>query len=146
MQRAFVCLLANEAGLTSPHFSVDATTADDAENSQTPEGLVALYSLDEASTRRASELLVSVFPGLTVECNAEPVCTPRLRSLAQRAELFIFAWKASKHAAYDCVKAGVREKDVLVMAPGKGTSSLLDAATRHIGRLSASSIAERHGR
>ena len=55
---------------------------------------------------------------MRVECNSELVCTPRLRKLAQSADVFVFAWKSSKHAAYDCVKAALPDKDVLVMAPG----------------------------
>lgn len=135
MQRALLQLLASEAGLTPPAFPADVTGADVDGAPVSFEGLVAFYSLDEAAARRASDLLASLYPRVRVERSAELVCTPRLRKLAQSADVFVFAWKSSKHAAYDCVKAALPDKDALVMAPGGGATSLLATAVQYISRL-----------
>lgn len=137
MQRALLQLLASEAGLAPPTFPADVTAVDEDGALQAREGLVAFYSLDEAAARRASGLLASLYPRVRVECSAELVCTPRLRKLAQSADVFVFAWKSSKHAAYDCVKAALPDKDALVMAPGGGATSLLATAVQHIQRVPA---------
>lgn len=135
MQRALLQLLASEAGLAPPAFPTDVTVVDEDGGIEAREGLVAFYSLDEAAARRASGLLASLFPRVRIECTAELVCTPRLRKLAQSADVFVFAWKSSKHAAYDCVKAALLDKDALVMAPGGGATSLLATAMQHISRV-----------
>ncbi len=134
LEHALLKLLLTEAGLPVPSELErdrgvdDATTA----TSSMMIRLVALYSLDEAATKRATQLLAEVFPHLKVESSADIVCTPRLKSLAQHADLFVFAWKSSKHAAYDCVKAAVKDKDRLIMARGAGTSSLVEAASQYL--------------
>lgn len=135
MQRALLQLLSSEAGLAPPAFPTDVMAVDGDGGTQAREGLVAFYSLDEAAARRASGLLASLFPRVRIECSAELVCTPRLRKLAQSADVFVFAWKSSKHAAYDCVKAALLDKDALVMAPGGGATSLLATAMQHISRV-----------
>lgn len=126
-------MLCREEGIDCPSMPVEAgTRTADASVSLNGGGLVALYSLDEASIRRATQLLQEMLPGLKVESNADEVCTPRLKALAHSADIFVFAWKSSKHAAYDCVKAALKAKDVLVMAAGAGTTSLVAAAIQRI--------------
>ena len=88
---------------------------------------VAIYSLDEAATRRAVEILKSLHPRWVIDTNADQVCTDRLKALAHKATVFVFAWRCSKHAAYYCVKAS-SQKENLVMARGVGTTSLVAAA------------------
>lgn len=135
MQRAMLQLLASEAGLMPPSLPTDVLGVDEDVAQQALEGLVAFYSLDEAAARRASDLLSGMYPRVRVESSAELVCTPRLRKLAQSADVFVFAWKSSKHAAYDCVKAALLDKDALVMAPGGGATSLLATAVQYVSRL-----------
>lgn len=135
MQRALLQLLASEAGLAPPALPTEVAGVDEDSVPQALEGLVAFYSLDEAAARRASDLLTGLYPRVRVECSAELVCTPRLRKLAQSADVFVFAWKSSKHAAYDCVKAALPDKNALVMAPGGGATSLLATAMQYAGRL-----------
>ena len=137
MQRALLQLLASEAGLTPADFPADVMGADVDDAPAAFEGLVAFYSLDEAAARRASDLLASLYPRVRVVCSAALVCTPRLRKLAPSADVFVFAWKSSKHAAYDCVKAALPDRDALVMAPGGGATSLLATAVQHIQRVPA---------
>lgn len=92
---------------------------------------VVFYSLDEGATRRAVNLLRNLHPGWVIDTNADHVCSDRLKSLAQHAQVFVFAWRCSKHAAYYCVKANAA-KDRLVMARGVGTTSLVTAAIEHV--------------
>ncbi|MET3653117.1 protein DpdD [Dyella japonica] len=132
MQRALLQLLATEAGLTPPALPADTSAMEEDVRPDDREGLVAFYSLDEAAARRASSLLTTLYPRIRVECSADLVCSPRLRKLAQTADVFVFAWKSSKHAAYDCVKAACPSKDVLVMAPGGGATSLLATAIQNL--------------
>ena len=78
-------------------------------------------------------LLEKLYPSVQVECNADEVCTPKLKALAQGSDIFVFAWKSSKQAAYHCIKAAVQSEGNLVMAVGAGTTSLVKAATHALG-------------
>jgi hypothetical protein len=94
---------------------------------------VAIYSLDEAATRRAVDILKSLHPHWVIDTNSDHVCSDRLKALAQNAHVFVFAWRCSKHAAFYCVKAS-SQKENLVMARGVGTTSLVAAAVEFIKR------------
>jgi hypothetical protein len=86
---------------------------------------VAIYTLTEAAGQRAREVLRRLFPSVTVWLNSDHVCSERLAALAERADIFIFAWKSSKHQAYYCVK-NHRPADLpLLMPRGKGSASIL---------------------
>ena len=125
-------LLAKEAKLEPPCLS-EATALNEQET-QSPDETpyrVALYSLDEAATRRAVEILKSLHPHWIIETSADQVCTDRLKALAHKASVFVFAWRCSKHAAYYCVKAS-SQKENLVMARGVGTTSLVAAAVEFL--------------
>jgi hypothetical protein len=100
-------------------------------------GIIGIYSLDEAASHRAITVLKSLYSDLDVRVNADSVCTAQLKSLAQRAAIFIFAWKSSKHAAYFCIKAASRPGQALEMAQGAGTTSMVDAAVRSISRMAS---------
>ena len=133
IQRGLLKLLAGEAGLSLPEVLNEELAAErQVDSDPLAGGILALYSLDEMATHRAVILLRELHPDLRIEVNADHVCTPRLKSLAQRATIFVFAWKSSKHAAYDCVKASIKNRDTLVMVPGAGTTSLLLAATQRM--------------
>lgn len=133
MVRALLRMLLSEVGIEVPSVLIE-NQPPDVESTGGPNDvqLLALYSLDEAATKRASHLLGELFPHLRVESSADTVCTPRLKSLAQHADLFVFAWKSSKHAAFDCIKAAVTEKARLIMAQGAGATSLVEAAIRRM--------------
>lgn len=92
---------------------------------------VAIYSLDESATRRAAAVLKSLYPHWVIDTNADHVCSARLKALAKNADVFVFAWRCSKHAAYYCVKTSSR-KENLVMARGVGTSSLVAAVVEFL--------------
>lgn len=121
-------LLAEEAQLEPPELPEAAQRADERDDTldETPYR-VAIYSLDEAATRRAVDILKSLRPHWVIDTNADQVCTDRLKALAHKANVFVFAWRCSKHAAFYCVKAST-QKENLVMARGVGTTSLVTAA------------------
>lgn len=88
---------------------------------------VGIYTLTEPAGQRAAALLEKLCPTVQVELNSDHECTPRLINLARSADLFVFAWKSSKHQAFYCVK-GHRETDrPLIQPQGKGTSSIVRA-------------------
>lgn len=133
MVRALLRMLLVEAGIEVAPVLIENKQAEiESTGGRGDVQLLALYSLDEAATKRASQVLGELFPQLKVESSADAVCTPRLKTLAQHADLFVFAWKSSKHAAYDCIKAAVKEKARLIMAEGAGTTSLVEAAIRRL--------------
>jgi hypothetical protein len=125
-------LLAQEAKLDLPKLpaSPSPETGEAQTLDETPYR-VAIYSLDEAATRRAVEILKSLHPHWVIDTNSDHVCSDRLKSLAQHAHVFVFAWRCSKHAAYYCVKSS-SQKANLVMARGVGTTSLVAAAVEFL--------------
>jgi hypothetical protein len=133
-------LLANEAQLDAPVLrKAESPVATDVEALDETPYRVVIYSLDEASTRRAVEILKSLHPHWVIDTNADHVCTERLKSLAHQAHVFVFAWRCSKHAAYYCVKAS-SHKENLVMARGVGTTSLVAAAVEFLSGRSQSNV------
>jgi hypothetical protein len=132
LQTCQLSLLAKEARLEPPKLP-RVTVSGDGET-KAPDDTpyrVAIYSLDEAATSRAVEILKALHPRWVVDTNADEVCTERLKALAHKANVFIFAWRCSKHAAFYCVKAST-QKENLVMARGVGTTSLVTAAVEYL--------------
>jgi hypothetical protein len=136
LQTQQLLLLANEAGLELPPRSDPPEDVPVVNPGADPSYRVVFYSLDEAATRRALDMLRILHPGWVIDTNADHVCSDRLKSLAQRAQVFVFAWRCSKHAAYYCVKAN-SPKGNLVMARGVGTASLLAAALEGLSHQAA---------
>ena len=87
---------------------------------------IGIYTLAEAAGARAKAALQAMYPGCRVEVNSDLVCTPQLASLADGADLFVFAWKSSSHQAFYCVKDAMAPREP-VWALGKGTASILRA-------------------
>lgn len=125
-------ILGREAQLDLSQFETAPTpsTSGDPEDDESSYR-VAFYSLDEGAMRRAVEMLRALHPHWIIDTNSDQVCSERLKSLARRAQVFVFAWRCSKHAAYYCVKAS-SPKNHLVMARGVGTASLVEAALEHL--------------
>jgi hypothetical protein len=90
-------------------------------------GLIGIYTLTEAAGQRAKQLLQKMLPEARVEFNGDFVATDRLKHLAAAADIFVFAWRSSKHQAYFCVKEA-RGSHPIEMPLGKGTASILQAA------------------
>lgn len=94
-------------------------------------GLIGIYTLTEGAGQRAKSILEKYFPDARVEINKDHAATDRLISLAKSADIFVFAWKSSKHQAYFCVKdaRGARE---IVLPQGKGSASIVKSALENI--------------
>ena len=90
-------------------------------------GLIAIYTLTEPAAHRAREVLRDIVPHAQIELSADTVATDRLRHLASKADVFVFAWRSSKHQAYFCIKE-YRGKLPLSLPPGKGAASIVQAA------------------
>ena len=67
-----------------------------------------------------------MFPGSIVEVNSDLVATDKLRTLARTADMFVFAWKSSSHAAFYCIKEELPTGEP-IWAAGKGTASIMRA-------------------
>jgi hypothetical protein len=94
-------------------------------------GLIGIYTLTEGAGQRAKSILEKYFPGAQIETNKDHAATDRLVLLAKNADIFIFAWKSSKHQAYFCVKDARGSKEI-IMPSGKGTASIVKSALDHI--------------
>jgi len=89
-------------------------------------GLIGIYTLTLGAGLRAKEVLQAMYPESKVEVNNDAVANDRLISLAKTADIFVFAWKSSKHQAFYCVKQARQSQDI-VMPFGKGSASILSA-------------------
>lgn len=132
-QRTMLAMLAGECGIA---FEPASDAAADCASNQEGTGVaglrLALYSLETAASHRARDVLKQLYPGLRIDLAADEVCTDQLKSLARSVDLFVFAWKRSSHQAYYCVKDTVRSADRLLMAPGAGTCSLVETASKSL--------------
>lgn len=97
---------------------------------------IAIYSLTESSARQAKAALEQVSTNVTVDTNADHGGTPRLRALAENADLFVMTWLSAKHAATEFIREH-RGSRPLVYSQGRGFSSILRAIEDHIGGSSA---------
>lgn len=86
---------------------------------------IGIYSLTEQAALRAKSYLESIFLNVTVEVNHDHEATQALINLAKSSDLFVFAWRSSKHQAYFCVKNHIDEKRLL-MPTGKGSTSIVN--------------------
>lgn len=88
---------------------------------------IGIYTLEEPAGQRAASLIENRCPTVRVELNHDHECTSRLSNLARSADIFIFAWKSSKHQAFYCVKDNRSGTNPMIQAQGKGSSSILRA-------------------
>ncbi len=96
-------------------------------------GLIGIYTLTEGAGQRAKEILLRIYPQAKVELNSDAVATSKLIALAKAADVFVFAWKSSKHQAYYCVKDARQGKEILLPL-GKGCASILNSVNEKIAR------------
>lgn len=95
-------------------------------------GLIGIYTLTEPAGQRARLFLRKLLPQARVEVNADHVATDKLKSLAANADIFVFAWKSSKHQAYFAAKEARGSRRTLLPL-GKGSASILDCVLGEIG-------------
>lgn len=88
---------------------------------------IAIYTLVEPAGQRAAEVLKKLCSTVQVNLNCDHECTEGLINLARSADLFVFAWKCSKHQAFYCIKKHRKSERPLIQPEGKGASSILRA-------------------
>jgi len=98
-------------------------------------GLIGIYTLTEQAGQRARQFLQKMFPQASVEVNADHVATDKLKNLAANADIFVFAWKSSKHQAYFAAKEARGSRRTLLPL-GKGSASILDCVLGQIEQTS----------
>lgn len=86
---------------------------------------VAIYTLTESAGQRAVQILRALVPLCRVELNSDHVATTRLKQLAANADIFVFAWRSSKHQAYFAIKDARGNRPNLLLPEGKGSASIL---------------------
>ena len=75
-----------------------------------------------------------LLPLARVELNADVVATDRLKHLAVTADIFVFAWRSSKHQAYYAAKEA--RGDLQTLLPmGKGSASILSCVLTELEKL-----------
>jgi len=97
------------------------------------DGVIGIYTLMETAANRAQRLLSQLLPRARIELNSDGVATERLKALATNADIFVFAWKSSKHQAYFCAKEARRGRELL-MPLGKGTASIVRSVLDYLGK------------
>lgn len=102
-------------------------------------GLIGIYTLTESAGTRAQQFLKKFLPQARVEVNADHVATDKLKHLAKNADIFVFAWRSSKHQAYYAAKEsrGVRQT---LLPLGKGSASILDCVLKELDRIVSSEV------
>ncbi|UPU36625.1 hypothetical protein M1B72_02660 [Geomonas paludis] len=92
---------------------------------------VGIYSLTEQAALRAKRSLEVLYPGVIVEVNHDHESTQALMNLAKSADIFVFAWRSSKHQAYYCVKECV-QKHRFLQPSGKGSTTIVRSVSEHV--------------
>ena len=91
--------------------------------------MIAIYSLTERIAKRAQQLIQLTFEGVTVHLLHDKVCTDRMKSLAQSADIFIVNTRDATHAATN----GIRESRAVgmktIQPQGKSSVAVLRALT-----------------
>jgi hypothetical protein len=128
IQRAILQLLGKDYSCTSLLESLPRDDNEDDNRELTVatdfNGLIGIYTLTEGAGQRAKAILEGNYPNAQVETNKDHEATERLVSLAKNADIFVFAWKSSKHQAYYCVKSARGTKELL-LPTGKGSASIV---------------------
>jgi hypothetical protein len=125
-QKEVLNTLAKDFNCTDSLISFPAENVDEQDEAlrQVYRGYIGIYTLTDGAAHRASTILKKYYPEAKIEINNDHDATDRLKSLAKNADIFVFAWKSSKHQAYFCIKE-VRAQEEILMAPGKGSASII---------------------
>jgi hypothetical protein len=122
-------LLCGDLERAIPHFLPDPEEATTTTGTDILAGkMVAIYTLDESSGKRASDLINMAYQGVDVRLNHDHVGSDALKNLARNADYFLMVTRSAKHAATNFIKD---ERPVEKRPPdypaGKGSSSILSA-------------------
>lgn len=94
---------------------------------------IAIYTLNDRAAQVVSELLRDRVPGVTVHTNNDLAGTPRLKMLAQNADVFVMTLGSAKHAATDFIAANRSPAKPLLRTGkrSKGSSGILSQLIGH---------------
>ncbi len=112
-------------------FPINDEDGIDESQRQDYDGFIGIYTLTEGAGQRSLLVLNKYYPRARIEVNNDHEATDRLQSLAKNSDIFVFAWKSSKHQAYFCVKEARITRNIL-MAPGKGSASIIKCVIEKI--------------
>jgi hypothetical protein len=135
-QRSVLHLLTKDYGCEDLLAGLPESTMKVRAEAATFAGLIGIYTLTETAGQRAREVLRNLLPSAQVQVNGDSVATDRLRHLATKADVFVFAWRSSKHQAYFCIKE-YRGARALHMPSGKGSASILQATLAAVEEFSS---------
>ena len=113
----------------------ESETSDENTNQKHFSGLIGIYTLTETAAIRARQFLRNLLPNARVEINSDMASTERLKHLASSSDIFVFAWKSSKHQAYYAAKDARGERETLLPL-GKGSASILECVLGALARMS----------
>ena len=137
IQRDMLPLLAADYGcpelLNAFPLVQNSGAQDETETQNHFSGLIGIYTLTETAAQRARLFLRKLFPKARVEINTDMASTDRLKHLAANADIFVFAWKSSKHQAYYAAKDARGSKEMLLPL-GKGSASILECVLESLRR------------
>lgn len=92
---------------------------------------IAIYTLTESAGRQAKAALEEIFPSVSVDCSADHGGNPRLKALAENADIFVVTTMSAKHAATEFIRDH-RGGRPLLFAQGRGFTSILRAIDDHV--------------
>jgi len=94
---------------------------------------IAVYSLQESALRRVVNVLHSLCPDVRVDTFHDHVGgSPSLRTASERADIFILAIAAAKHAATGFIEDRRPKGLVTLYARGQGSAGMLHALAQHL--------------
>jgi hypothetical protein len=128
-QRSLFKLLCSDLGRGMPPFLYQLEeVTDDITTDAIAGKMVAIYTLEESSGKRARELISMIYHGVDVRVNHDHVGSEQLKHLARNADYFLMVTKSAKHAATNFVKAErPNMKRPIDYPAGKGSSSIVTA-------------------
>jgi hypothetical protein len=90
--------------------------------------MVAIYTLEESSGKRSSNLIKMIYQDADIRVNHDHVGTEQLRHLARHADYFLMVTRSAKHAATNFIKdERPKDKRPIDYPSGKGASSIISA-------------------
>lgn len=138
VQRAMFPLLAQDYAcpdlLDAFPTAQESETPEESANQKRFSGLIGIYTLTETAAIRARQFLRNLLPNARVEINSDMASTDRLKHLASSSDIFVFAWKSSKHQAYYAAKDARGDRETLLPL-GKGSASILDCVLGALARM-----------